>query len=353
MENRSESIVKLAEALSKAQGGIRGAIKDSENPYFHMTYASLASVWDAAREPLSTNGLAIIQVTKVIEGKLILETVLTHSSGEWYSSIYPINPMKQIKNEGWTPSDDPQSMGSAISYGRRYSLAAIIGIATADDDGNAATGKDTEKQKSEGTQNRPPTETITDIVTNVTQSQGTKKDKTKFTKYSVHVQNQRYSTFSSTIAKVASEAKTAGKPVTIVFHTTPYGPEIVSLTAQETPEPPQAVQSTVFDNMGPEIKEAVDKNAVPVNYEKADDLLPHTPEIDVGVRNPERQNVTRMPMSINDYKKQIEIWSNAINLNRWFTTEKNNIPDTIMPDVSKMVNERLAGFKKTKEGEKS
>lgn len=143
--DKSESIMKLTEALSKAQGMMEGAIKDSQNPYFHAAYADLASCWDACRKPLSDNGLAIVQRPVIVEGKFRLITMLCHSSGEWISGEYPIEPMRQVKDKGWEPSGDPQSMGSAVTYARRYSLSAMVGIASEDDDGNAAVGKKDER----------------------------------------------------------------------------------------------------------------------------------------------------------------------------------------------------------------
>lgn len=129
---RSETIGKLAEALSKAQGKIIGAVKDSENPFFRSHYADLASVWDACRQPLSENGLAVVQtILSGSEQSSYLETTLVHSSGEFISGAQPMKPVK----------DDPQGWGSCITYYRRYGLAAIVGIAQIDDDGNVASGK--------------------------------------------------------------------------------------------------------------------------------------------------------------------------------------------------------------------
>jgi hypothetical protein len=141
---QSESIAKLTEALSKAQACIKGAITDSENPFFKSKYADLASVWDACRKPLTDNGLAIIQVATFIPEcpeKVAIETTLSHSSGEFVSGIMAAKPVK----------DDPQSIGSCITYLRRYSLAAICGVSPEDDDGNVATGKTTDAKK------QPPT----------------------------------------------------------------------------------------------------------------------------------------------------------------------------------------------------
>jgi hypothetical protein len=128
--NKSESIKQLALALSKAQGAFEHAKKDENNPFFKSKYANLASVIDAAKVPLSENGLSIAQVVDCEENGPYLETILMHSSGEWISGQYPLKPVKP----------DPQSIGSAITYARRYAFSAITGIAADDDDGNSASG---------------------------------------------------------------------------------------------------------------------------------------------------------------------------------------------------------------------
>lgn len=134
---QSESIKELATALAKAQGVMAGAKKDCTNPFFHSKYADLASMWDACRQPLSENGLSVVQTTHVDADRVYLLTQLFHNSGEWIQGKYPITPTK----------NDPQGMGSAITYARRYTLAAIVGIAPEDDDGNAASGKDADTKK--------------------------------------------------------------------------------------------------------------------------------------------------------------------------------------------------------------
>jgi hypothetical protein len=128
---QSESIAALAAALSKAQGDITGALKDSSNPFFKSKYADLASCWDACRAQLSENGLAVIQTTDIIADRPVLVTTLAHSSGEWVKSITPI----------LTKDDSPQAQGSGITYARRYALAAIVGLAQIDDDAEAAQGR--------------------------------------------------------------------------------------------------------------------------------------------------------------------------------------------------------------------
>ncbi len=164
MESMSPTIGKLAEALSKAQGEMEAASKDADNPYFHSTYADLASCWDACREPLSKNGLAVIQYPIIIEGKLRLVTMLVHSSGEWISGEYLIEPMRQVKDKStgitaWESSGDPQSLGSAYTYARRYSMSGIIGISSEDDDGEEAVGRKKENGK-KASPPPPPTKTI-------------------------------------------------------------------------------------------------------------------------------------------------------------------------------------------------
>lgn len=120
--------------MSKAQAVIEGAIKGSENPFFkkdgHGTkYADLASVWDACRKPLTDNELSVLQMPTESEGGIGIETMIVHSSGEFISNKFTM-PVSKL---------DAQGVGSAITYARRYALAAMVGVAPEEDDGNAAT----------------------------------------------------------------------------------------------------------------------------------------------------------------------------------------------------------------------
>lgn len=128
--DRSETIGELAAALAKAQGAMGAALKGESNSFFNSRYADLAAIVGAIKEPLAANGLAYVQGTSVENGRVSIETMLLHASGEWLSSTLYLTPTKA----------DVQGVGSAITYGRRYGLQALIGIPADDDDGNAASG---------------------------------------------------------------------------------------------------------------------------------------------------------------------------------------------------------------------
>jgi hypothetical protein len=137
--NQSETITELAKALSKAQAVMEGAKKDSQNPHLKNKYADLASVWDACRKPLTDNGLSVVQLTDGGPETVTILTRLLHISGEWLEGSLTLKPVKQ----------DPQGIGSVVTYGRRYSLMAMVGISPEDDDGNeASAGRDASKQQS-------------------------------------------------------------------------------------------------------------------------------------------------------------------------------------------------------------
>lgn len=125
---QSENINELFTALCKAQSEIVGAKKDSQNPFFKSHYADLASVWDAVREPITKNGLCVVQTIETEQDKLFVQTTLGHISGQFVKSKIPVLPQKH----------DPQSLGSAISYARRYSLTALLSVPQIDDDGEEA-----------------------------------------------------------------------------------------------------------------------------------------------------------------------------------------------------------------------
>jgi len=124
----SEQLGELFGALAKAQSSMSAAVKDSSNPFFKSSYANLESVVGVSRGPLTENGLCVTQPPVIGEAGEVLLTILGHSSGQWISSEIVLRP----------PKTDPQSLGSYITYMRRYAYASIVGVTTADDDGEAA-----------------------------------------------------------------------------------------------------------------------------------------------------------------------------------------------------------------------
>ena len=135
---KSESIKEIAAALAKAQAGIRNATQDKTNPAFKSKYADLSSVWEACRQHLSANGIAVAQGSAADGPKVTVTTLLMHSSGEWLSCDLTVTADKGTA----------QGIGSAITYARRYGLSSMVGVApgddiadAGDDDGNEASGK--------------------------------------------------------------------------------------------------------------------------------------------------------------------------------------------------------------------
>lgn len=126
--NDIRQIGEIAAALAKAQGEMQNAPLNKVNPHFRSKYADLAAIRDAVIPALSKHGIAAVSSTEYTNGQLVLRTALIHSSGQYLDATYPL------------PVDNkPQVMGSAITYAKRYTLAALCQIAAdEDDDANAA-----------------------------------------------------------------------------------------------------------------------------------------------------------------------------------------------------------------------
>ena len=125
---KSESIAALAAALAKAQGEMENAGKNSVNPHFRSKYADLAEIINTVRPVLAKHGLSVTQFPS-FDGTLAhVETIIAHQSGEWMSGTTS-SPVQKA---------DPQGIGSATTYLRRYSLAAVCNLAQEDDDANAS-----------------------------------------------------------------------------------------------------------------------------------------------------------------------------------------------------------------------
>jgi hypothetical protein len=146
---RSDSIAKIAPALVAAQAAFPSIVKDGKNPAFRSKYATLDGIMAAVRPALAANGLAVVQgaIHPETDGPklvgLAVESVLVHTSGEWMATMVPVPVTKS----------DAHGLGSALSYGRRYGISALLALTTdEDDDGNAATRP---PQRQEPRQERP------------------------------------------------------------------------------------------------------------------------------------------------------------------------------------------------------
>ncbi len=125
----SESIEKIASAMAKAQAEMTDAVKDSDNPFYKSKYADYTEVKKACFPALNKHEIAVVQGAKAVEqGSMDVTTMLVHSSGQFFKTTVRVKIGK----------NDAQGQGSAITYGRRYGLAAITGVGQEDDDGNAA-----------------------------------------------------------------------------------------------------------------------------------------------------------------------------------------------------------------------
>jgi len=130
---KSESIKNISTALAVFHIKMDVIKKDAKNPFFKSTYASLSNILDAIKIPLAESDLSFSQHPMGENG---LSTILMHKSGEWIGSHFTMKPVK----------NDPQGIGSCITYMRRYALAAILGLnIDEDDDGNSASGNSSHK----------------------------------------------------------------------------------------------------------------------------------------------------------------------------------------------------------------
>lgn len=126
----SQTVKELAAALVRVQKALKPAVKDSTNLHFNRKYADLSAVWDACRGPLNANDITALQDVTSDERGVSVCTILIHTSGEWIEFGPLTVPLTKMS---------AHEVGSATSYGKRYALAAAVGIvAEEDDDGNAA-----------------------------------------------------------------------------------------------------------------------------------------------------------------------------------------------------------------------
>lgn len=125
---KSDQINELVTAVSKLQSSIKGADKGGLNPHFKSKYSTLENIWDSIRDLVGKNGLSIFQELTTLESCISVTTLVTHSSGQWIE-FGPLDVPFARK--------DAQSIGSACSYAKRYSLSAALGITSSDEDDDA------------------------------------------------------------------------------------------------------------------------------------------------------------------------------------------------------------------------
>jgi hypothetical protein len=143
----SEKIEMLAAAMAKAQGALEAASKDHRNPNFNSRYADLASLWSAARKPLSSNGLSVLQEATYADGNASVTTRVLHESGQWIEFeplLVPLTKQKWKNEKGeYEMVYDAHGVGGGITYAKRFAFGTAIGLVAEDedDDGNEASGR--------------------------------------------------------------------------------------------------------------------------------------------------------------------------------------------------------------------
>ena len=134
----SDSVIEISKALCNAQKEMKPAIKDSKNPHFKSTFANLTSVWESIRIPITSNGLSIWQDISTTEKTVSVITRIAHISGEWIEfGPFTITLFKT----------DPQAIGSATSYAKRYAICAAVGVVSDDEDDDAEKAMSRENDK--------------------------------------------------------------------------------------------------------------------------------------------------------------------------------------------------------------
>lgn len=134
----SENIAEISKAMAIAQGEMKPASKSTVNPFFKSKYSTLAQVWEVIREPMTKNNLSVFQNVSSTDHGIAISTRICHSSGQWVE----FGPLEIPLNKR-----DAQSVGSATSYGKRYSLSAAIGVVSEEEDDDAEKAMDRNDKK--------------------------------------------------------------------------------------------------------------------------------------------------------------------------------------------------------------
>jgi hypothetical protein len=150
----SDSVAQIGAALAAAQAEIKTVVKDRTNPHFKNRYATLDAIMETVRPVLAKHGLSIVQgctIPSEIDGRLVafaVETMVLHASGEFLSNMVYMPLAKQ----------SAQDAGSALTYGRRYGVSALLSLATDDDDD----GEQASAPQRQGTSAAPRTNEASD-----------------------------------------------------------------------------------------------------------------------------------------------------------------------------------------------
>jgi hypothetical protein len=176
----SETIGKVVEALAKASSEFQPITKNSTNPYYGQKYADLSSLIEATRPALSANGLVVLQTPRVIANRAVeITSMLAHSSGEFMAFDISFPAWQDVKEDARDGSPityrqrfDAQTIGSAITYGRRYSYQSLLNIsAEEDDDGNSTVRRNSKPEAvPEKTNGKPPQSAEEPKITQVEQN---------------------------------------------------------------------------------------------------------------------------------------------------------------------------------------
>lgn len=221
----------LAAALVKAQARLRPAKRESENPFFHSKYADLASVWESCREALTENGLSVVQTTFFRDGQMFLRTLLLHVSGQSVSGEYLLKPTK----------DDPQGLGGAITYARRYALAAITGVVADDMDGEDAVlrpepaAKKQEHKAPAAAKDADGSATVIERILEVETFNGKAKSSGKsYTKFTIVSESgEKFTTLNKDLAEIATAATESHDEMVISYSQNKYGKSLVDIKTAE------------------------------------------------------------------------------------------------------------------------
>lgn len=206
----SEQINEIAAAMAKAQGAMKAASKDNRNPHFGSKYADIAAVWTVARAPMADNGLVVWQDVTTGDAGVGITTRIAHTSGQWVE-FGPLGvPVSKL---------DAQGVGSAVTYGKRYALAAALGVvAEDDDDGNAAKdapppARATAPKPAPRPASSSPTPDVGGDILDTTIQAITNKG----TRYSVKLGTGAWaSTFTKSVADAAVPFKGTGEVVRVI-----------------------------------------------------------------------------------------------------------------------------------------